>query len=302
MLNLSQTAGSNVGVINMGGTPFVHACCSSSASNTFVGVDAGNFASTGTGHNTAIGVKALSADTTGSENTATGNFALSLNNTGTSDTAFGPEALENNTKGFNNTAVGFSALLSNGSGIQNTAMGDNSLARITSGSNNTAFGFAADSSDNTGSNNTSLGLQAGTLSNNLINAAAIGAFAGVDESNAMVLGCSSACPVGATAPRVGIGTITPAATLEVVAPNQIGVFARGPVTGVGAGLDSQTTGTGGLQWELLDTGNTSAQGLNKLNIRNVNTGNDIVTILVSGAMGIETTQSRQHADRQWQRG
>jgi hypothetical protein len=39
---------------------------------------------------------------------------------------------------------------------------------------------------------------------------------------------------------------------------------------------------------LLDTGNTAAQGANKLNIRNVNTGNDIFTILSNGQVGIET--------------
>jgi hypothetical protein len=60
------------------------------------------------------------------------------------------------------------------------------------------------------------------------------------------------------------------------------------VNGVGAGLDFKTVGTGGLQWEILDTGNSSAQGPNKLNIRNINTGNDILTILSNGAVGIET--------------
>jgi Chaperone of endosialidase len=38
----------------------------------------------------------------------------------------------------------------------------------------------------------------------------------------------------------------------------------------------------------VDTGSSSAQGPNKLNIRNVNTGNDVMTILASGAVGIAT--------------
>jgi hypothetical protein len=243
-LGLPQTTKSTVGVITLGGSPFVHACCSSSADNTFIGINAGNFTTSGTGHNTATGFKALSANTTGNENTATGYFALAANTNGNSNTAFGHEALTSNSSGFNNTAVGFSALLSDGTGNQNTAVGDSALGGITSGSNNTALGFVADSGDTTGSYNTSLAFQAGTLSNNLTNATAIGAFARVEESSAIVLGCTLACPPSTSAPKVGIGTNTPAAALDVVAPNQVGVFVRGPVTGVGAGLDFQTTGTG----------------------------------------------------------
>ena len=114
--------------------------------------------------------------------------------------------------------------------------------------------------------------------------------------------------------KVGIGTTTPAATLdvnggavmrgatgvgapasggfefEVSAPNQIGLLVEGPVSGVGAGLQFKTTGTGGLDWEILDTGNNSAQGTGKLNIRNVNEGHDVLTIRGSdGAVGINTT-------------
>ena len=129
-------------------------------------------------------------------------------------------------------------------------------------------------------------------SGSLTNATAIGAFATVGESNALVLGCSlGSCVGGALPPKVGIGTTTPFATLDVSAPNQIGLFVRGPFSGVGAGLDLQTTGTGTdiLQWEILDTGAFAAQGPHKLNIRNVNTGNDILTILANGQVGIETT-------------
>jgi hypothetical protein len=88
---------------------------------------------------------------------------------------------------------------------------------------------------------------------------------------------------------VGINTTTPSDTLTVVSPNQLGVSIQAPVSGVGAGLDMQTSGTGGVLWELLATGNTSAQGTGKLNIRNVNTGQDIFTITGSGNVGIDTT-------------
>ena len=95
---------------------------------------------------------------------------------------------------------------------------------------------------------------------------------------------------------VGIGTTAPAATLDVSAPNQVGLFVHGPESGVGAGLDLQTTGAGGLQWEILDTGATSAQGPNKLNIRNVNTAKDVLTITASGQTGIGTTSPEAGLD------
>jgi len=294
-LNLSQTTGSSVGVINLGGSPFVHACCSSSVSNTFVGVNAGNFSTSGVGHNTAAGFKALFANTTGAENTAAGYFALAANLNGSSNTAFGHEALTSNTSGFNNTATGFSALISNGSGHDNTAIGDSVLNFNTTGSFNTAVGETALGGNSTGSFNTALGYGASVSLGNLTNATAIGEGAVVGESNALVLGCTSisSCQAGgldpsATPPLVGIGTSTPGAVLEVDGSNQLDVFVKAPESGVGAGLDFFTTGTNGLQWEILDTGATSAQGPNKLNVRNVNTGNDILTILANGLVGIET--------------
>ena len=216
-------------------------------------------------------------------------FALSSNTTGGSNTATGHEALINNTTGFNNTATGFSAMLSNGSGTDNTAMGDSALNFNTTGSFNTAVGETALGANTTGKYNTALGYAANVGSGNLTNATALGLFATAGQSNVVVLGCTAAnCPSGTTPPSVGIGTTIPSATLDVVAPNQVGLFVRGPESGVGAGLDLQTTGPGGMQWEILDTGSNSAQGPNKLNIRNVNTGNDVLTILASGAVGIET--------------
>ncbi len=91
--------------------------------------------------------------------------------------------------------------------------------------------------------------------------------------------------------NVGIGTTAPATKLEVNAPNQLGVKIDGPVSGVGSGLELQTTGAGGLFWEILATGNTATQGAGKLNIRNVNTGTDIFTIDSRGlgVVGIGTT-------------
>jgi trimeric autotransporter adhesin len=236
-LNLPQAFNSTAGVINMGGNPFIHACCTAGSFDTFVGSGAGDFTTTGS-VNTGIGHGALGLVTSGVQNTASGASALTFTNTGAG-----------------NTASGFSAMISN----------------------------------TTGSWNSALGAHTDVSSGNLTGATAIGAFARVAQSNALILGCTiGSCAGGALPPNVGIGTQTPSATLDVVAPNQLGVFVRGPESGVGAGLDLQTTGSGGLQWEILDTGSTSAQGPNKLNIRNVNTGNDVMTILASGAVGIGT--------------
>jgi hypothetical protein len=91
-----------------------------------------------------------------------------------------------------------------------------------------------------------------------------------------------------TGGKVGVGTTSPTDTFQVTAPNQLGLMVQGPITGVGAGIDLQTTGSGGKQWEILATGNTSAQGVGRLNIRDVTTGLDRLTIGPSG-IGIGTT-------------
>jgi hypothetical protein len=91
--------------------------------------------------------------------------------------------------------------------------------------------------------------------------------------------------------KVGIGTTTPGAfELAVNAPNQLGEQVEGPFAGVGAGFQLQTTGTGGKGWELLATGNISAQGPGKLNIRDLSTARDVFTIAPGGLVGINDTK------------
>jgi hypothetical protein len=289
-IGLPQTTSSSLGVITLGGSPFIHACCSAASDNTFVGSSAGNF-TTGTNHSTAIGFEALLSDTSGFSNTAMGADALQLNTIGFDNTAVGIAALTDNTSGNDNTAVGVDALQVDSGGGGNTAMGSFALVKNTSGGDNSASGDEALFSNTTGNFNSALGFDADVASGNLTNATAIGALSQVGESNAIVLGCiPSDCALqGISQPNVGIGTTTPGAPLEIDGLNQGDLFVKAPETGVGAGVDLFTTGSGGLQWEILDTGATSAQGANKLNIRNVNTGNDIFTILGTGAIGIETT-------------
>jgi hypothetical protein len=89
--------------------------------------------------------------------------------------------------------------------------------------------------------------------------------------------------------QIGLNTTTPGAVLDVSAPNQIGFFVDGPFSGVGAGLQLHTTGTGGKGWEILATGKTSAQGPSKLNIRDLSTAADVFTIAPGGQIGIGIT-------------
>jgi hypothetical protein len=177
-LDLPQTTGTTVGVINMGGSPFIHglAVPGFEANSTFVGVNAGNFSLSGPG-NTAIGNLALNSDTTGSDDTAVGVTALTSNTTGAGNTAVGLQALTHNTTGTRNTAVGVAA-----------------------GANGNV----------TGSHNTFIGAVADGGSNDLTNATAIGYNAIVGASNSLVLGGT-----GENAVNVGIGTLVPTTRLHV---------------------------------------------------------------------------------------
>jgi hypothetical protein len=107
-----------------------------------------------------------------------------------------------------------------------------------------------------------------------------------------------------TAGNIGIGTTSPTATLDVsgntflsgtssstfamtvYSPAQLAEVIEGPVTGVGAGLDLKSTGTGGKQWEILATGKSAIQGVGKFNIRDVTTSTDALTIDASDNVNV----------------
>lgn len=83
--------------------------------------------------------------------------------------------------------------------------------------------------------------------------------------------------------------------LLITSSNQVGLFVDGPAGGAGSGMQLRTTGR--TSWELLSTGDTSAQGgANKFNIRNVSLTIDCLTILSSGFMGIRNTNPQSALD------
>ena len=271
---------------NLGGSAFGFG--SRSSGSVFLGFS-GSFTSTGAG-NTANGMNALVSNGTGAYNSAEGYYALGSNATGSYNTASGDHALYSNTAGSLNSAVGDSAL------YQST------------GSNNSAVGASALIYNTSGSNNSALGINAGPDSNspNLTNSTALGANAVVSKSNALVLGGT-----GSNAVSVGIGTATPASTLDVhgtgnftglitFAPGQtfpgtgagtitgvtagtdlsgggstgnvtLNVDTTKVVTGVVAGTDLTGGGTGGVQTLNLDTTKVP-----QLNVANTFTGDQTV--------------------------
>ena len=189
-----------------------------SISNAFVGF-AGNTSMTGA-TNTAEGALAFTSNTTGCCNVANGTQALHANTQGCCNVASGQAALISNTTGSNNTADGYQALFSTTTGGFNTAIGIDALTNNTTGSNNTALGRAAGGSPGvtgnlTGSGNTFLGTATIPGSSALNNSTAIGNGAEVDISNAMVLGAIAGVNGATTSTNVGIGTTSPAFSLDV---------------------------------------------------------------------------------------
>ena len=204
---------SAAGGFNLGGQPFAFG--SFANYNAFLGF-AGNSTTAGT-YNTASGYQALASTTYGSANTASG-----------------LQALYSDSTGFYNTASGFQALYSNTTGSSNTGLG-------------AGAGDTLDGSSITGSNNTAIGAYSYFDTGTLTNATAIGSNAIVGTSNALVLGSISGVNGATASVNVGIGTPSPAYTLDVHGTANF----TGPVTfasgqtfpGASGSLAGDVTGT-----------------------------------------------------------
>jgi hypothetical protein len=125
-------------------------------SNTAFGLSALNANTTGVG-NSAFGVNTLLMNTTGYDNNAFGQGTLRYNTTGLRNSAFARLALHNNTTGNDNSAFGVQALYTNTTGNYNSAVGLGALYTNTTGNYNSAVGHAALYTNTTGGQNTAVG-------------------------------------------------------------------------------------------------------------------------------------------------
>jgi hypothetical protein len=215
------TVDASNGVINLGGNPFIHACCPNSTENIFVGLGAGSFnavSPTSFGGNTGVGGGALGSLTSGMENIAVGDYALHYNTAGNNNVALGQYALIWNDTGNSNVALGACALSSTSQAGSGSCTAGSS-ARFAQAGGNTAIGVNSGTLNINGSYNTFAGFQAdGSFGVPLTNATAIGACAKVAVSNALVLG-AAAGNLGACANdtiSVGIDVPSPTNILTVL--------------------------------------------------------------------------------------
>jgi hypothetical protein len=171
-------------------------------------------------NNTAIGSKALAANTTGQKNTAVGFKSLRSNSSGDYNTAVGYLSLFTNSSGDYNIAAGYNALTSNSDGDYNTAIGVQALHDNSGGYSNTAIGNSALYSNQSGYQNTAIGRRAGYNSTGDGNVF-IGFEAGYSATgdNKLYLdNDNNSIPLifgDFSLRRIGLGTVSPGATLEI---------------------------------------------------------------------------------------
>jgi hypothetical protein len=136
----------------------------------------------GVATNTAVGVSALAAVTSGYQNVAVGDNAGKSLTTGTLNTAIGSNAFALATTGTGNTAFGFDALSALLIGTVNTCIGRGSGSKVTS-SGNTFVGAFSGNTTNTGGDNTAIGYNAIVSNTTGSNLVAIGHTAGQYHAN-----------------------------------------------------------------------------------------------------------------------
>jgi len=248
-------------------------------------------ANTTGGNNIGIGSAALLSNTTGNNNTASGSSALQANSTGSQNTATGQVALQANTTGSLNTASGAQALYFNTTGSQNTANGFNALIANTTGSFNAALGFYAgqtvDNSNVTGSTDTAVGAGAAFGTGSISNATAVGANAVVSASNALVLGCIGGVNNCNSNVNVGIGTATPASTLDV--HGTANITGNQTVNGSLTATSFSGNGSGVTNVNASDLGGLASSAFAQLAANNTFTGaqsiNNTLAVSTSGNAG-----------------
>lgn len=123
-LNFPNSTSSSTGIIEWGGTPYIHNYNQVGGNNFFAGGNAGNFTLGIASSNTGIGDSSLAALTNGSNNAALGRISGNSITTGSSNTCIGHQALDSLTTGSNNVAIGEMAGSSyNGAESSNISIG-----------------------------------------------------------------------------------------------------------------------------------------------------------------------------------
>lgn len=188
----------------------------STISTLTIGRGAGSVAS-----NTALGVNALSSNTTGFSNTAVGNGALVSNTTSNSSTAIGNDAMYY-MRGDSNTAIGRQAMLgsltaANNTGAGNVAVGFFAARTITSGNQNTALGTNSLRNVTTGSNNVGVGGETLYNLSSQINNVAVGFQTLYYMGGTANIGIGYLAMVGSTTPANNFGSYNIALGQEALA-------------------------------------------------------------------------------------
>ena len=180
--------------------------------NNIFGREAGYKLTTGK-HNNIFGYQAGYNITTGDHNNILGEGAGVAIDGGAYNNIMGFQAAYNGnmTGDGYNVIIGYKAAFDITSGQYNTLLGYQAGAEINSGFYNDAIGYEAGKGNTTGNYNVSMGYQAGYKYTALNNTICIGKGATVDGDNM--------CRIGNDSMKVGIGTSSPGAKLEIVGPN-----------------------------------------------------------------------------------
>ena len=128
-------------------------------------------------NSTAVGFESMLTTTTGNECTALGYRSLYSQDSGYFNTAIGVQAAYNLTSGTLKTAVGHKSLFTKSIGESNTALGFNALYGNTTASQNTAVGYQSLYTNSNGANNTAVGYQALKTSSTASDNTAVGFYA-----------------------------------------------------------------------------------------------------------------------------
>jgi hypothetical protein len=142
--------------------------------NVAIGTNALATQSSTGNYNIAIGFQTMYLNTDGQGSIAIGDTALRNNTTGTINTAIGAGALNANTTGIYNTAIGYNSLILNTTYGYNIGIGAFTLASSTGGTQNIAIGHQSLTTLTNGGNNTAFGYRSAYLTTTGNNNTALG--------------------------------------------------------------------------------------------------------------------------------